>query len=117
VIRTQFAAFAPASQEALLNATSHDQTVSFDLMLASRAAAGRAAAGAGTASSQAAQAIRQLAANGAQNLSLMSALGATPIRRPAARLAGIGGSGAALHRRQLGLQRGFGGHQRSVGVR
>ena len=38
VIRTQFAAFAPGSQEALLNATSHDQKVDFQLMLASRAA-------------------------------------------------------------------------------
>src|SRR5487761_2636830 len=39
VIRTQFAAFAMGSKEALLNAASHDQTVNFDLMLASRAAA------------------------------------------------------------------------------
>ena len=38
VVRTQFAAFAQGSQEALLNAASHDQAVSFDLMLASRAA-------------------------------------------------------------------------------
>ena len=38
VIRTQFAAFAPGAQEAVLNAASHDQTVNFDLMLASRAA-------------------------------------------------------------------------------
>ena len=30
VIRTQFAAFAQGSQEALLNATSHDQMVNFD---------------------------------------------------------------------------------------
>src|SRR5580704_2159323 len=33
VVRTQFAAFAQGSQEALLNATSHDQAVSFNLML------------------------------------------------------------------------------------
>ena len=40
VVRTQFAAFAAGSQEALFNATSsHDQTVTFSLMLASRAAA------------------------------------------------------------------------------
>ena len=38
VVRTQFAAFAAGSQEAVLNAASHDQTVNFDLMLASRAA-------------------------------------------------------------------------------
>lgn len=42
VVRTQFAAFAVGSQEALLNATSHDQTVNFDLMLASRAQAQQA---------------------------------------------------------------------------
>ena len=38
VIRTQFAAFAEGSQEAVLNATSHDQTVNFELILASRQA-------------------------------------------------------------------------------
>ena len=71
VIRTQFAAFASASQEALLNATSHDQTVSFDLMLASRATQQEQRQDQGT---EVAQAIRQLAGNGAQNLNLMSAL-------------------------------------------
>ena len=39
VIRTQFAAFAQGSQEAVLNATSHDQLVNFELILASRQAA------------------------------------------------------------------------------
>ena len=38
VIRTQFAAFAQGAQEALLNATSHDQAIEFQLILASRAA-------------------------------------------------------------------------------
>ena len=72
VVRTQFAAFAPGSQEALLNATSHDQTVNFDLMLASRAAQQeQQQAGQGP---QMQQAIRQLAGGGAQSLSLMSAL-------------------------------------------
>jgi hypothetical protein len=72
VIRTQFAAFAQGAQEAVLNATSHDQTVNFSLILASRAAQqeqqqeGQAA--------QVSQAIRQLAGNGAQSLSLMNAL-------------------------------------------
>src|SRR5271169_1437901 len=72
VIRTQFAAFAAGSQEALLNATSHDQAVNFDMMLASRAQAqqAREAAQSGTgADSAVAQAIRQLAGNGAQSLS------------------------------------------------
>jgi hypothetical protein len=73
VLRTQFAGFAPGSQEALLNAASHDQTVSFDLLLASRAAQQQESE---SASQQAIQsAIQQLTANGAQNLSLMSALG------------------------------------------
>ena len=39
VVRTQLAAFAAGSQEAVLNATSHDQTVNFELILASRQAA------------------------------------------------------------------------------
>ena len=38
VIRTQFAAFAQGSQEAVLNASSHDQLVNFELILASRQA-------------------------------------------------------------------------------
>jgi hypothetical protein len=71
VIRTQFAAFSPGDKEALLNAASHDQTVNFDLTLASRAAAEEQS----SQLEQAAQAIRQLAGNGAQNLSLLSALG------------------------------------------
>ena len=41
VIRTQFAAFAQGSQEALLNATSHDQAVNFQL---DAGVAGRSAA-------------------------------------------------------------------------
>jgi hypothetical protein len=72
VIRTQFAAFAQGSQEAVLNAASHDQTVNFELLLASRAAAQEQRQEQST--DQAAQAIRQLAATGVQNLSLMSAL-------------------------------------------
>ena len=72
VIRTAFAAFAQGAGEALLNAANHDQTVNFDLMLSSRAAAQeqqQAAQG-----DQATQAIRQMAANGPQNLNLMSAV-------------------------------------------
>jgi len=77
VIRTQFAAFATGSQEALLNATNHDQAVNFDLMLASRAVAQQAREGAQSEaglSSAAVQAIQQLVGNGAQSLSLVSAL-------------------------------------------
>ncbi len=74
VVRTQFAGFAPGDEEAVLNAASHDQTVNFELMLASRAAQQAQREEQGAQGSQAEQAIRQLAANGAQSLSLMSAL-------------------------------------------
>jgi hypothetical protein len=72
VVRTQFAAFAVGSQEAVLNAASHDQTVTFGLMLASRAAAQQASE---SASQQASEtAIRQLVGNAPQSLSLVNAL-------------------------------------------
>jgi hypothetical protein len=72
VIRTQFAGFAPGAKEAMLNAASHDQTVSFDLLLASRAAQQQESE---TENQQAIrQKIQQLTANGAQSLSLMSTL-------------------------------------------
>jgi hypothetical protein len=77
VIRTQFAAFAVGSQEAVFNATSHDQTVTFDLQLASRAAAAQRQQDSGSASQQASQlAAQMLSGNGAQALSLVSALAA-----------------------------------------
>ena len=72
VIRTQFAAFAQGAQEAVLNATSHEQNVDFSLLLASRAAQQQQREEAQTG--QAAQAIRQMAANGAQSLNLINAL-------------------------------------------
>jgi len=72
VLRTQLAGFAAGVQEAVLNAASHDQAVSFDLVLASRAVQQESE----QASQQiSATAIRQLASNGALNLSLASALG------------------------------------------
>jgi hypothetical protein len=72
VIRTQFAGFAPGSQEAVLNAASRNQTVTFELVLASRAAQQQESE---AASQQAIRStIQQLTANGAQSLSLMSAL-------------------------------------------
>jgi hypothetical protein len=75
VIRTQFAAFAPGSQEALLNTASHEQTVDFQLMLASRAAQQEQQANNGSANLQAAaNMIQQITGNGAGNISLMSAL-------------------------------------------
>ena len=74
VLRTQFAGFAPSSQEAVLNAASRDQTASFDLLLASRAVQQQEKE---TANQQAIQStIQQLTANGAQSLNLLSALGA-----------------------------------------
>jgi hypothetical protein len=93
VIRTQFAAFAQGSQEAVLNAASHDQTVNFELLLASRAAAQEQKQEQST--DQAAQAIRQLAATGVQNLSLISAL-AEGTDTQAGTVSLSGSSGAAL---------------------
>jgi hypothetical protein len=76
VIRTQFAAFAVGAQEAVLNAASHDQTVNFALVLASRAAA-QEQRDSESASQQVSRAvIQQLAGNGAGSLSLTSALSA-----------------------------------------
>ncbi len=81
VIRTQFAAFAQGDNEAVLNATSHDRTVNFELLLASRAAqqerqqtGQQGQGGEPSAQSAAEQVIRQLAGNGPENLSLTSAL-------------------------------------------
>jgi trimeric autotransporter adhesin len=74
VIRTQFAAFAQGSQEAVLNATSHDQTVNFELILASRQAEiDRQQANQQT---NVAAAVRQLAGKSPENLSLVNTLAA-----------------------------------------
>jgi hypothetical protein len=84
VIRTQFAAFAQGSQEAVLNVTSHDQLVNFELILASRQAeqdqqqqqqaqqGTREGGRAGTTG----QGVRQMAGNAPENVSLESALSA-----------------------------------------
>ncbi len=74
VIRTQFAAFAPATSETLLNATNREQTVDFQLMLASRVAQQEQQAGENSDIQEAASMFQQLAGNGAGNLNLMSAL-------------------------------------------
>jgi hypothetical protein len=76
VVKTQFAAFAVGSQEAVLNATSHDQTVTFALVLASRAAQQQQQEDSQEAQQGSQAVIRQLAGNGAQSLSLVSALAA-----------------------------------------
>ena len=76
VIRTEFAAFAPSTHEALLNATSHDQTVNFDLSLASRAAQQAAREDQQGQTQQVQQAMRQMGVNGTQALSLMNSLAA-----------------------------------------
>src|SRR5450631_2653528 len=90
VIRTQFAAFAQGAKEALLNGTSHDATVDFELMLASRAAQQEQQQDAQSA--QVSQAIRQLAGNGAQSLNLLNALTAGTDTQSGT----AGASGAAL---------------------
>jgi len=86
VLRTEFAAFAASTHEALLNASSQDQLVNFDLQLASRAArqnaqldaqtaaAAGVAAATGVDAGQVAQAMRQLSSAG--SLGLINALGA-----------------------------------------
>src|ERR1039458_10301192 len=71
-IRTEFAGFAPGTQEAVLSAASNDQTVTFALILASRAAEQQKSESASQQVSK--PATRQLARNGAQNLSLERAL-------------------------------------------
>jgi hypothetical protein len=96
VIRTQFAAFAQGSQEAVLNAASHDQTVNFDLLLASRAVAQEQKQDQGALAAQAAQAIRQLTGSGAQNLSLLSALAEGTEAQSAGGTGTEGAAGAAL---------------------
>ena len=90
MIRTQFAAFAQVAQEAVLNASSHDQTVNFSLILASRAAQQEQQQEGQQA--QAAQAIQRLATSGAQSLSLMSALSSDTETQAGS----AGSSGAAL---------------------
>lgn len=78
VVRTEFAAFAPESKEALLNAASHDQTLDFELMLASRAAAqvrqNERVSSALAEGSGAGGSIEQLESNGRESLSLTSAV-------------------------------------------
>ncbi|HTD54551.1 MAG TPA: TonB-dependent receptor, partial [Silvibacterium sp.] len=64
VLRTELAAFAPTTQEALLNAASHDQKVDFTLTLASRAA---------EQENQQQAAARQYLGRGTQSLALTDA--------------------------------------------
>ena len=90
VIRAQFAAFAAGSQEALLNATSHDQTVNFELMLASRAAVQEQQASDAANQQAARSVIQQLSGNGTENLSLMSALSSDT--ETAGGMAGVSGA-------------------------
>jgi len=90
VIRTQLAAFAGGSQEAVLNATSHDQTVNFELILASRQAALDQQQA--NQQSNVAAAVRQLAGNSPENLSLMNTLAADTDTEAGT----AGASGAAL---------------------
>ncbi|MGB8031742.1 MAG: carboxypeptidase-like regulatory domain-containing protein [Terracidiphilus sp.] len=93
VIRTQFAAFAGGTQEAVLNATSRDQTVNFELILASRQAeidqqqAQQTARQGGEG-----QIIQQMDGNSAQNVSLLNALAADTDTGAGT----VGASGAAL---------------------
>lgn len=69
VLKSDFAAFAATTKEALLNATSHDQQADFVLTLVSRAAQQEGSDQTQTA--QIAQTLRQYAGNGALNLSVL----------------------------------------------
>ena len=116
VIRTQFAAFAPGSQEAVLNATNHDQTVTFALIgFASCAAAGQGV------SESAGRQFDCPATGGEQRAKPKPGerVGRRTRTRHTSgrdwRECGDCGSGAAFDCRQLRLRRGFGGHQRAVG--
>ncbi len=96
VVRTEFAAFAPSSHEALLNANSHDQAVNFDLALASRAAQQDAREAQQGQTQQIAQAIRQLGANGAESLNLINSMAAgTDAAEGGTSAAGVALPGAA----------------------
>ena len=76
VLRTEFAAFAASTHEALLNAAAHDQAVNFDLTLTSRAAQQDARDQQQGQAQQIQQAMRQLGVNGTQSLNLMNSLAA-----------------------------------------
>jgi hypothetical protein len=77
VIRTQFAAFAQGSQEAVLNASSHDQTVNFEIILASRQAViDRQQAQQNARQGGDAQTVQQMAGDVPENVSLLNALSA-----------------------------------------
>ena len=91
VIRSEFAGFAPGTQEAELNAAKNDQTVTFALILASRAAEQQHSE---SASQQASKpATRQQYSRGAQNLSLQRALEAdTETQGDLSGQAGAGGA-------------------------
>lgn len=80
VVRTELAAFAQASQEAVLNATSHDHMLDFQLILASRAAQqeqqqARQTAPQNGARKSSEQDIQQLAGANPENLGLVSTMG------------------------------------------
>ncbi|HTX75793.1 MAG TPA: carboxypeptidase-like regulatory domain-containing protein [Terracidiphilus sp.] len=80
VIRTQFAAFAQGSQEAVLNASTHDQLVNFELILASRQAAEeqqeQQQARESGRQGQGGQGVRQVQGNAPESLSLETTLSA-----------------------------------------
>jgi len=76
LIRTQFAGFAPGSQEAVLTVANHDQTINLDLMLSSRAAELAKQQQGPRQAPREADSVRQIAGNGAQNLNLTSSLSA-----------------------------------------
>ncbi len=73
VVRTELAAFASTTQEALLNATGHDRQVDFTLILASRVVQQEEPSAAGEGGQTSRASTHQYSGRGTQNLSLQSA--------------------------------------------
>jgi hypothetical protein len=102
VLKTELSAFAPVTQPALLNATAHDLTVDFSIMLASRAEQQEQ-------QTNLAGAARQLLGGGAQSLNLQGAA-ADLIQ------AGAGGQDAGASLPSLASNSDFSGSGDSVAV-
>lgn len=88
VLKTDLAAFAPVTKEALLNTTNHEQTIDFEILLASRAEQ--------QATKEEARSATQYSGTGAQSLNLANALGGA-FDASSSNGSGLGGnSGAQL---------------------
>ncbi len=97
VLRAEFAAFAPATSEVLLNATQHTGKAEFALELASRVAARNAATGTGTAVAVAASGAGAAGAQArTRGLQSLNATGSADADTEAASLGDGGGDTSAI---------------------